>query len=781
MTLLHGFQGGFNSGELSPYLLGRTDLPEYDFAARLIENWIIRPEGSLIHRPGTRFVREVPDSSEKARLIPFIFSTEQAYVIELSDLLARFYRDEGIIESGGSPVTLVLPYLEAELFDLHFTQSADVLYVAHPSHHPRTISRTSHTAWTTAILDLQDGPYLELRVTSVGATPLASTVTLNPGAASGSGVALVASSAVFDTTRDVNRMVRLEHGSTWGAARIVSVSDTQNATIDIKKDFGGTGATGEWRLGAWYVDNYPRTVSFFQQRLAFASTPEEAERIDASQSGDFTDFGPSETDGTVVDSNALSLQVGGAGGAGQIEVIRWINPLRNPIFGTDTGVRSILASSQNEAITPTNIHTVRSSVAGSGSLQAINAANAVLYKSRCGCKLFGASYSFENDGYDPEDLTILADHIAGGGFVELTSQPEPHKIVWAVRADGRLAALTFLPERKVLGWHRHRIGGSFGAGIAVVESAASIPAPDDMHYQVWMIVKRTINGATKRYVEFMEEEFREGYDEEQAFFVDSGLSLDGAAVDVGGNPTDPATITGITQADPGVVTTSAAHNYSNGDLVRLTHVVGMTEVNRKSYKVANKTATTFELTHAVTGADIDTSGFSAYVSGGEARKKATTISGLSHLEGETVGGLADGAPFPPQAVSSGAITLQSAASEVHVGLLRNADLWTLPFESQGSVLTRGAEQQKAKRITEAVIRIDRTIGLSIGKDSASLVPEPFRRTGDPMDEPPPLQTKLLRVPVTGGHGREVALYVRQAHPLPAAILSIAPTVGVGPR
>jgi hypothetical protein len=102
-------------------------------------------------------------------------------------------------------------------------------------------------------------------------------------------------------------------------------------------------------------------------------------------------------------------------------------------------------------------------------------------------------------------------------------QQEPHSIVWAVRSDGLLLGFTFNREQDVLGWHRHPVGGD-----GIVECVESIPNPNGTQDDLWMIVRRTIDGATKRYIEYLETDFTEEETLEDAFFVDSGLTYDGS-------------------------------------------------------------------------------------------------------------------------------------------------------------------------------------------------------------------------------------------------------------
>jgi hypothetical protein len=136
-------------------------------------------------------------------------------------------------------------------------------------------------------------------------------------------------------------------------------------------------------------------------------------------------------------------------------------------------------------------------------------------------------YNYDTDGFVAPDLTILAEHISDSGIVEMSYQQEPQSILWCVRTDGVLSGLTYARNEQVVGWHRHILGGVFGTGNAVVESVATIPG--DLNEDVtYLIVKRTINSVTRRYVEYLQP-VDYGSDLTAAFFVDSGLSYSGSA------------------------------------------------------------------------------------------------------------------------------------------------------------------------------------------------------------------------------------------------------------
>ena len=159
MPKVTGAKQNFTAGELSPRLHGRTDLGRYQNGAKTLENFLVQPHGGVTRRPGTKFVKEVKTSANQTRLIPFQFNVDQAYIIEFGNQYIRFYKDGGNIVSSGSPVEVATPYLTADLPDIVYAQTADVMYIVHPDHAPRKLTRTSHTAWTLTEVDFYFGSF----------------------------------------------------------------------------------------------------------------------------------------------------------------------------------------------------------------------------------------------------------------------------------------------------------------------------------------------------------------------------------------------------------------------------------------------------------------------------------------------------------------------------------------------------------------------------------------------------------------------------------------------
>lgn len=659
-------QESFNAGEFSELVAARVRFEKYKNAVRLSENMIPLVQGGMTRRTGTMFVNEVKTSAKSTRLIPFEYSVTQAYQIEFGDQYIRFYRDRGVIESSpGTPYEIVSPYLEADLFEIKFTQSADILYLTHPDYAPRKLSRTGHTSWTLTVIDFKDGPYLPTNTT---------TTTITPSATTGS-VTLTASAALFAST-DVGRLVRLKHSSTWGYAKITAYTSTTQVTATVGSAFGGTGAVTEWRLGLWSdTTGYPSCVTFFEDRLFFAGNALRPQRIDGSIVGDYENFAPTATDGVVADDNAIAVSLN----ANDVNLIRWmIDDEKGLLIGTVSGEWIVRPSSLSEALTPTNIAAKRSTAFGSDNLQALRTGKASIYVQRAGQKARELAYVYEVDGFRSPDMNVLADHVLKGGVKQFAYQQEPYSVVWFVRNDGQLVGLTYERDQDVVGWHRHIIGGAFGSGDAVVESVSVIPTPSGDADEVWLIVKRTIDGSTVRYIEYITPKFDETTTTD-AFFVDCGLTYDGA-------PT-------------------------------------------------------------------------------------TSVSGLDHLEGETLSVLADGASHPDVIVTSGAVTLTRLASVVHFGLPYQSNIQTLRIEAGAA---DGTSQGKTKRIHRVTVRLYKTLGLQFGANESNLDVLPFRTSADAMGNPPELFTGDKSVNWNDGYDTEGVMYFRQSQPLPFTLLGIFP-------
>ena len=574
----------FVSGEFSAKLDGRTDFQKYNSSCKTLENFLIHPQGAATRRVGTQFIAEVKSSAAKTRLIPFEFSTTQTYIMEFGNNYIRFFKDKGQITSGGSAYEISSPYATSELFDIKFAQSADVMYLCHPNHDVRKLSRTGHTSWTLATVSFTGSP-----------SPAIS--------------------------------------------------------------------------GA---DNRPSCVSFFEQRLVFANTNNNPQTLFFSKSGDYENM----TTGTNANDAMIYSII-----TNQVNAIQFLKAQRTLIVGTTGGEFTVSADGTNASITPTNILINRQSSYGSANVDAIPAGNATLFLQRAKRKIRELAYNFDVDGYQAADMTILNDTVTTSGINEMAYQQSPDSILWCVRDDGVLAGLTYQRAEQVTAWHRHILGGAFGNGSAVVESVASISGAINED-ELWVIVKRTINGATKRYVEcFADFDFDETTSTDFRF-LDSHLTYDGSAT--------------------------------------------------------------------------------------------TTLSGLSHLEGQSVSILADGSAHTNKTVSSGAITLDRSVTKAVVGLSYDSVLQTMRIEGGAA---EGTSQGKTKRISKVVLRLFETVGVKVGPSLTNLETIPFRTTSSPMGTP--VSTFIAgdkEIEFNDDFNSDGFIFVKQDQPLPCSVLAIYPTL-----
>ena len=661
----------FTGGELSPRLDGRNDLQKYPTGCKTLENMIVFPHGSAARRSGTQFVAEVKDSSKETRLIPFEFSTTQTYMLEFGDQYIRFYKDNGQILSGGSPYEISSPYLEAELFDIKFAQSADTMYICHPNHAPKKLTRSGHTNWTLVDDVIINGPFMDHNIETTTANPSHKSVGQTTTVTFSSTTGINANQGFLST--DVGRLVHIQDGH----FKITSVTSTTVVVGTVIVDLGiSSSTTTDFALGAFSdTTGYPSCVTFFEQRLVFAATLSQPQTIFFSKSGDYENF-DDNYHGTVADDDAIIYTIA----SNQVNAIRFMTATRTLIIGTAGGEFAVTggATSSGVAITPTNIAINKQSNHGAANVDGISVGNATLFLQRAKRKIRELAYNFDVDGYVAPDLTILSEHITESGITQMAYQEEPNSIVWCVRTDGELLGLTYQREQQVIAWHRHIFGGAFSSGNAVCESVEVLPT-DDSEYQIWVIVKRTINGVTKRYIEYLHNLDFDETDDTSFNFLDSQLEYDGSP--------------------------------------------------------------------------------------------ATTISGLDHLEGETVSVLADGATHPDKTVSSGSITLDRSASKVKVGLSYTSLLQTMRIDAGSQ---NGTSQSKTKRIYEITARLYESIGVEIGPDLNNMERIPFRSSANAMDSGINVFTGDKEIEFRGNYETDGFIFVRQTQPLPLTILSLYP-------
>jgi len=821
-------KSSFTGGEWSPSLHSRPELAKYDTAVKRMKNFIIKPHGPASNRGGTEFVGETKDSSKTSRLVPFQFSVEQSYILEFGDQYMRVYKDGGVVLNTPKAITnvtqsgsttwvsctahgvspgdtvyiygvvgitgindryhsvsatsgpnsyaigatsgtyvsggfsealyeIATPWVEADLELLKFEQSADVLYVTHPSYAPRKISRTGHTAWTLST------------ITFASAQAAPTGFSRSSGSGTGHDYCVTAVSDNGEESVISNVSTNNGPGDTW--------TWTPPAGVDFYNVYKGVKGTGYYgwigrAINASYTedaagvtadytksppqatnpfsgaDNYPGVSTFFEQRLLFARTNNAPQTLWGSKTGNFENMDVSYP---VQEDDSYEFTIN----ARRVNEIRWMVPLETLIVGT-AGAEWRMTGGGESAVTPTNVNMKRQSQWGVSHIQPLVIGNTVLFIEGSNKSVRDLLYSFEIDGYAGNSLTILATHLFKEHTIkEWAYQQAPDSIIWVVRSDGTLLGLTYYREHEVWGWHQHETDGWF-------ESVANITVDEGVD-ETWFIVRRFVDGVQRRYIE----RFRNRLpteDVRDSYFVDCGLSYD-----------VPLPITGATQANP-VVITCAAHGLTTGDLVDISDVTGMTELNLNRYKVGGTTTNTFEL-QMEAGGNVDGTNYTEYIEGGNARKTVTTLSGFRHLEGMPITILANGNEVTGKTVVDGSFTLDHPASRIHAGLGYEAEMELLDFVYP---VEDGTTQDRLREIKSVLVQLEDSRVLEVGPDEDHLVKVPFRDTeryGDPIA----LFTGDKEVSILAGAPRTSGLIVRNTHPVPITVSAIIARMEHGTR
>lgn len=788
----------FNAGELSPLIEGRVDLAKYNNGSLRLEGFVPTVQGPLQRRTGLRYVAPIRDDTiSKVWLIPFQAAVGASYVIEVGPLYFRFFTNHGLIQAvafawdvlhtyvigdvvsssgvnyysqtngnvGNPPSSNPLdwfpmqgtayevphPVIFADLTNIdgtcafQFVQSNDVLYLAHPKYPASRLSRTGPGTFIWGLI----GADPNISVKEPFAPTNLSAITVYASDDVGPTVDLVASAPLFTSDMllhsmyigqptvltlpqwvtatsitsgararaGLNNYIAVSSGTTgnvrpghtegvvtdgtpgvswlftddgWGVVVITAIADDEHASGIITKRLPGTvvgsgNPTTNWAPPAWTTSNgFPRAVCFFRDRLLWAR----GQTLWSSVSDAYEDFTPF-FGGEVTPDAALTATIA----AEQNDSVNWMRSLDSLILGTASSEFGISESNTSAAFGPDNVLIKKQSAYGSNGVAAIGVGEALLFIQRSGRKLRECQFDIQTYSYACHDLTVMAERVTYPAILQTAFARDPDAILWCVRSDGMLVGFTYNKEQDVYGWHRHPIGGP-----GFVESVCTVTAPTGNRDELWVVVRRTINGSTHKYVEY----------------------LGDVPIAVNVPQTPPAS----TYATPAL------------------------RVWDSFYMDA--------------GVSYD----------GTA---ATHFTGLSHLEGQTVQILADGAPVADQTVVSGAITLTSAANVVHVGLHQRAVY-------QGMRLNAGAadgtSQGKIAKVLSVSARVFETVGGKVGEDpDGDLDPIEYQHGNDEMDVA--LNTFTGDVLLRGQEGwttQGKRIAIVQDQPLPFTLVAVMPQV-----
>ena len=653
--------------------------------------------------------------------------------------------------SGGTAAKvyeIATPYTSAQVFDLQFAQSADVMYIVHPSHEPEKLSRTGHTSWTLADVVFEKGPYLDTNTTST---------TLNPGSSGvGTGVALVASADLFAST-DVGRLVKLHNGH----AKITAFTDAQNVTIEILTALDASTATTDWQLGTFSdTTGFPKAVTFFEQRLIYGGTTSFPQTIFASQSGLFENFDVDDASA----SDAFIYTIA----SNKVNVIRALAPARDLIILTAGGEFKV-ARPTGEPLKPDNVNITQQTTYGTHSTLPVQIDDAVLFVQRQRQKVRAFEFRFADDAYIAPDLNLLADHVTGTGLVDLAYAQEPDRILYAVRDDGELVGLTYLKDEKILAWHRHIIGGKSQSCTVTVSDYANIVSGSTLTFTKsdGTTVTFTSTTGTAGTNEFKTET------NNNTTASNLQTTINGHADFTATVSSAEVTITETTPESTGFLTVDssspvrlAIQNETHADVKSITTISEASEDT--VYIIVQRliNGSTVQYVEYLDSTLNQDSGLAGTVTG-----SSTTVTSLDHLEGETVQILIDDAVYPKQKVTNGAVTVSLPSTfeskTIEVGLGYVSTIKTLRPEGTAQA---GTAQGRKKRYNEIIVRLLDSVGVTINNDQL-----PFRSSANAMGEPIPAFTGDKRV-TNLGWDRDGQITIKQTQPLPMTVLAVTGTL-----
>lgn len=701
----------------------------------------------------------------------FVVANQTTDTFELTGVDSTGY--DAYVSGGtsGEIVELTTTYTSAQIKDIQTVQINNVLYIVHPDHPIRKLSRTDDTSWTLETVTPDTGPFRTINgddsftitpsafsgsVTGFGTHVVGETCTLTASSAlwdddhvgahfrlyepgGGTGIAgpplgdadtrlfvgqlytyqghvygISNKTSNLTTWEQVTRVpehtagtVRIFTGdsgfneatgggggpekyldaaylhSGYCVVKITAVTSATVATAEIVRyqmpESIVSNGTSFWQEGAWSTyRGYPGAIALYEQRLFLAGSPSDPVVVWGSRTAAYEDF----EDGAE-DDDAIVYRLAASSG----DKIRWLKGYRALMAGTSAGEYIISASTQQEALTPSNIKATQQSDLGSSDVLPLSIDQAVLFPEREGepqnnaIRLRQFAYSFSQDRFDATDLTVFAEHIFGDGVLRLTYMQSPERIIYCLRTDGKLAAVTYQPDQEAVPWHRHILGGN---GVEIKEIAVTAGQDGD---ELWMQVNRTIDGETASYIEVMSKRFRENRDaKEDGIFLDSSLSYSGAAI--------------------------------------------------------------------------------------------TEISGLWHLRGETVTMLVDGHVQTGTVTSGGRLTIDDSSAgdtmKVCVGYPYTMVIQTQEFELSSQNLP--VAQSRMKRASQMWVRLLQSLGGTIGSDATDQKGLDYRIEYMPMDASPPLKDGYVEFDFDGGYNRELVARLEHNEPFPFHVTGIVAEV-----
>lgn len=686
--------------------------------------------------------------------------------------------------SGGSVFDvyeIATPYLAADLADIAFAQTFDTMYIDHYKYTPRKLTIDATGVWTLATYTRTADPftasgtfavtYAAHYATAQAFGPAGIYISPAVGATAISGAVYTLSGCEEDAAINGNSY-RVQSSNYYGTTYWVLYNPTTGELAAPGADAGIAIAGG---LATAAVEN-PIALAFYESRLIHAGTNRRPTTL-------FLSCAPSDTGASRFDvfTGATDLTpddalfFGMAPVNGSVAYIVWAGGTnKHLLIGTFGGVFRVSGGGFDEPITPTSINIRQLDAFGCEAVPPALNGSQVFFIQRGGGTLRGVRYSQDADDLVTVDMCLNADQIGTSPLKRVVLQTAKPDVVWVVREDGILAGLTVQNAERIAGWHRHKIGGTN----AKVIDIATLPRPG-LSDQIYIVAERTIDGVTSRSVEVMYDDvlfpdvedfystednfetdrlaYRGVVYRQQAQYVhmDSAASYDGSDRGVAAAATLTPGATAVTVGSVDVAFTASADVFTAADVGK--------QIWRQPDAVTGLGAGRAEITSYVDATDVlctITEAFNAVtaIPAGDWFFAVDEVAGLSHLEGETVAVVLDGAvhadgktggDYETVTVADGKITLTAGdplaavfAAVIHVGLPYDGLLQTHNLELGGRT---GPAQTKPRNICDIGIRFLHSLGCEYGTSLYKTEQIVHRDNTMSMDRPVPVFSGIKKL------------------------------------
>jgi hypothetical protein len=537
-----------------------------------------------------------------------------------------------------------------------------------------------------------------------------------------------------NSTYDLGGIVKINSVATDGLTASATVLEWLGADSRSNKK------TTNWTEPAFSGQaGYPRSVAMHEQRLCFGGTSSQPNTIWCSQIDNFENF---QTGTTAADAVQFTLA------ASEGNRINWMYSQSQLLIGTSGDEWTIGSADSASSLSATNVQANRQSSYGSKYMRAALVNDVLLFVQRNGRKVRELVYELNKDGWVAPDLTLLAEHITSGEIVDIAYQQQPDAVLWCVRGDGTLIAMTYERDQKVVGWHRHTLGD------ADVESVATIYG-NGTEDELWMVVKRNVGIVAGQRVQFTNLPAGSNISATETYVVLAnpgsntftigsliGESLAIANSSITPNTTQVVVVNGSFSA-PVSSLSGGTFTYTGNAAATVRTVERFPLLWRKH--IDDQTAKEYRY--------LD--GHVAFASGAAGR----TVSGLAHLEGKTITVVQDGQSPITRTVNNGAI----AVPQDSAGYLGHPYTSTLRPMKLDADFEDGTAQSRKKRIHQVVVRTLKSRGGEVRTNSGSWYAlAPTTTTGD------------QKIILGGAFGIDADVDVRQTEPYPMCIISILP-------